>query len=96
MALSPPTEPQASVICFPFLLAVRESEGDVDEFKQWLEVLEYEDSEIGATVRATISRKEIIDVKRWSPVELACHLGYVNIVKHLLLKKQVKTREASR
>ncbi|KAK1943745.1 hypothetical protein P3T76_005141 [Phytophthora citrophthora] len=101
MALSPLTELQASVTIlddlevFPLFLAVRESEGDVDEFKQWLDVLEYENSDAGVTVRATISRKEIIGVNNWSPVEVACHLGYVDIVKHLLLKKRVKTSERS-
>ncbi|KAG1709912.1 hypothetical protein DVH05_016926 [Phytophthora capsici] len=93
----PPTEKQVSVTflddidLFPFLLAVRESEGDVDEFKQWHEMLESKESEIGNKARAIISQEEVVDVN--SPVELACHFGYVNIVKHLLLKKRVKTVE---
>ncbi|KAL3663425.1 hypothetical protein V7S43_011830 [Phytophthora oleae] len=98
MGTSSPLQPRASVTFLddidacPFLLAVRESEGDVSEFKQWLEMLEWEDGEIGTKVRATISREEV-DVKKWSPVELACHLGYVDIVKHLLLKKRAKSSE---
>ncbi|KAK1943309.1 hypothetical protein P3T76_004705 [Phytophthora citrophthora] len=77
----------------PFFIAVQESEGDVDEFKQWLEVLECGDDQIGTKVCVTINWEEVIDVKEWSPVELACHFGYVDIVKHLLLKKRAKTGE---
>lgn len=78
-----------------FVLAVRESEGDVTEYKLLTEVIGDETDAIDAKIRTEIDREELIGEEMWSPIALACHLGYVDIVKHLLVETRVKTDSKS-
>lgn len=76
---------------FPFVFAVHESQGDVNECESLLEVVDEAEDAVDARIRAEVVHEDRRERERWSAVELACHLGYVDIVKHLLVKKRVKT-----
>lgn len=74
-----------------YVYAVQESQGDVDECALLLEVVDEETDRIDARMEADIVIESESKSEVWSAVEYACHLGYVAIVKHLLVKKRVKT-----
>lgn len=90
-------QPSTSVVLlqdpqqYPYVFAVQKSEGNLDECQILLEVVDEEVDKIDARIEAEVAlNSETID-ESWTAVELACHLGYVDIVKHLLIKKRVKT-----
>lgn len=76
---------------FPFIYAVQESKGDLDELDMLLEVIDVDEDAVDAAIEADVVIDESSTEQTWSAVELACHLGYTDIVKHLLVKKKVKT-----
>lgn len=80
---------------FPFVFAVQKSRGEVDECELLVEVIDEEEDAIDATIRVEVVSEDTINEETWSAVELACYLDYVEIVKHLLVKKRVKTAAKS-
>jgi hypothetical protein len=68
---------------FPFIAAVDESEGDVEECKQFLELVDEQDYALDATIQADVVRG-IRHSVQWTAVEYACHLGYIDVVKYML------------
>jgi hypothetical protein len=68
---------------FPFVAAVDESQGDVEAFEQFLELVDEDDHALEAAIQADVVRGSRQSVQ-WTAVEYACHLGYVDVVKHLL------------
>lgn len=76
---------------FPFVFAVQESRDDVEELELLTEVIDEEQDPVDATVKAEVVYEDMAQEVAWSAVELACHLGYVDIVKYLLVKKRVAT-----
>lgn len=92
VALAVSVDVEEDLAEFPYHYAVSASNGDVEECELLLEVVEEDNDPVDAQVHARIVRKESSPMCL-TPVELACHLGYVDIVKHLLLKMRVKTVE---
>jgi hypothetical protein len=68
---------------FPFIAAVDESQGDVEECEQFLELVDEQDHALDATIQADVVRV-IRHSVQWTAVEYACHLGHVDVVKYLL------------
>jgi len=76
---------------FPFVFAVQESQDDIEELELLIEVIDEEEDALDATIKAEVVLEDATEQVVWSAVELACHLGYVDLVKHLLVKKRVAT-----
>ncbi|ETI39243.1 hypothetical protein F443_15190 [Phytophthora nicotianae P1569] len=71
---------------FPYVYAVQTSEGSVDDCEELLEVVDNDVDKIDARIEVEVMLEIESTTVSWSAVEYACHLGYVDIVKHLLLK----------
>lgn len=76
---------------FPYHYAVSESHGDVEECELFLEVAHEDGVPIDTRVHARIHREVRRSRIFMSAVELACRLGYVDVVKHFLVGLRVKT-----
>lgn len=80
---------------YPFVFAVHESGGDLNEYETLASIIDCDDDAIDAKIPADVVQRTVIGDESWSAVELASHFGYVGIVRHLLVTKRVKTSAKS-
>lgn len=87
--------PVDDIEVLPFVLAVQEGEGVLNEYKSLHKVNDIESDAIDTNILDKIDSEALIVEEMWPPVELACHLGYADIVKHLLVEKRATTESKS-
>lgn len=84
---------EADLADFPYHYSVFASGGDVEECEMLLEVVHDDDDPIDAQVSVELHGDVRKSCVAMSAVELASKLGYVDVVKHFLVKLRVKTSE---